>query len=505
MCCSSREVNIGQKFRNSDFALLKKKNKHKFTSKTKAWNQNMESHDVILHKMYTDFKGPDLEVPCNIKYKTDKLKEVIDLHKLEVIKDFIQHCDLDLSTEWDDDPKQHGCESIMTLIERDSKKKVLTTFFFQSGVVVCQGELLKDYGELIFPKVMEQLEVQIQDVPEPVKKIQEELVKATLASQETPVNARVGLTKDKINLTGKTLSNHLQKLRDTPITPQNIINNHLIRSENRIDKLEDSIMEIMNNQSVQFEAWSKLFELQSNIITNQVDELNKNFSASHLEALIANKVKEEIAKQSGDVHKKNGLSSPSELEGQSLRIQELEEVIRAKNDVIEKLNEEIISLKIQVEELEQLENNKDQMDQAIPTIAIFNPNLHGEEDVLADNKTFSVHTNDFERNSVDECLSYEDSDHASLVGSSGSKEFSSTQENDRKDDITIPISKLNKILEELDDLKKIKESRDGNWQFKPIRTRKNVELFGDSFLKYVEEEKCFGKQSHVNINAWFTT
>ena len=158
-------------------------------------------------------------------------------------------------------------------------------------------------------------------------------------------------------------------------------------------------MEIMNNQSVQFEAWSKLFESQSNIVTNQVDALNK------IEVLIANEVEEEIAKQSGDVHKKNGLSSPSELEGQSLKIRELEEVIRAKDDVIEKLNEEIISLKIQVEELEQLENNKDQMDQAIPTIAIFNPSLYGEEDILADNKTFSVHTNNFERNSVDEFLS----------------------------------------------------------------------------------------------------
>ena len=142
-----------------------------------------------------------------------------------------------MSTEWDDDPKQNGCESIMTLIKRDSNKKVLTTFFFQSGVVVCQGELLKDYGELKFPKIMKKLEVQIPDVPEPVKEIQEEHVKATLASQETPVNARVRLTKDKIYLTGKTLSDHLQRLRDTPITPQNIINKHLIRSENRIDKL----------------------------------------------------------------------------------------------------------------------------------------------------------------------------------------------------------------------------------------------------------------------------
>ena len=414
-----------------------------------------------------------------------------------------------MSTEWDDDSKENGYESIMTLVKRDSKKKVLTTFFFHSCIVVCQGELLKDYGELIFPKIMEKLEVQIQDVPEPVKEIQEEHVKATLALQETPVSARAGLTKDRINLTDKTLSNHLQRLRDTPITPQNIINKHLIRPENRIDKLENSIMEIMNNQSVQFEAWSKLFESQSNIVTNQVAELNKNFSASHLEVLIANKVQEEIAKQPGDVHKKNGSNSPSELEDQSVRIQELEEVIRAKNEKlneeIEKLNEEIISLKIQVEELEQLENNKDQMDQAIPSIAIFNPSLHGEEDVLADNKIFSVHTNDFERNSVDECLSYENSDHAPLVGFSGSKEFSPIQENDRKDDITIPISKLNKILEELDDLNKIKRSRDDNWQFKPIRTRKNVELFGDSFLKYVEEENCFGKQSHANINACFTS
>ena len=40
---------------------MEKKNTHKFTSKTKAWNQNMESHDVILYKMYTDFKGPNLD------------------------------------------------------------------------------------------------------------------------------------------------------------------------------------------------------------------------------------------------------------------------------------------------------------------------------------------------------------------------------------------------------------------------------------------------------------
>ena len=147
---------------------MEKKNKHKFTGKTKAWNQNMESHDVILHKMYTDFKGPNLDVPCNVKYNTDKLKEVIDLHKLEVIKDFIQHCDLDLSTEWDDDPKKHGCESIMTLIKRDSKKNVLTISF----PIWCSCLLRrasKDYGKLIFPKIMEKLEVQIQDVPEPVK------------------------------------------------------------------------------------------------------------------------------------------------------------------------------------------------------------------------------------------------------------------------------------------------------------------------------------------------
>ena len=64
------------------------------------------------------------------------------------------------------------------------------------------------------------------------------------------------------------------------------------------------------------------------------------------------------------------------------------------------------------------------------------------------------------KETVDECLGYENSDHAPLGGSSGSKELSPIQEKGRKDDITIPISKLNKILEELDDLKNIKESRD---------------------------------------------
>ena len=62
-----------------------------------------------------------------------------------------------------------------------------------------------------------------------------------------------------------TIDNHLQHLQKTPVTPQAVIKNHLMRSEDRIDKLEISILEIVEAQSKQYEAWSDLLNQQSKI------------------------------------------------------------------------------------------------------------------------------------------------------------------------------------------------------------------------------------------------
>ena len=87
-------------------------------------------------------------------------------------------------------------------------------------------------------------------------------------SPETPLRSNV-----ESLFNANTIDNHLQCLRKTPITPQAVINNHLMRSEDRIDKLELSILEIVEAQSKQYEAWSDLFNRQSKILSDNVAKL----------------------------------------------------------------------------------------------------------------------------------------------------------------------------------------------------------------------------------------
>ena len=42
----------------------------------------------MLHKLYTDYKNANLTNPCSVKFKTDKLHEVITLHQIKFDDDY---------------------------------------------------------------------------------------------------------------------------------------------------------------------------------------------------------------------------------------------------------------------------------------------------------------------------------------------------------------------------------------------------------------------------------
>ena len=72
----------------------------------------------------------------------------------------------------------------------------------------------------------------------------------------------------------------------------------------------------------------------------------------------------------------------------------------------------------------------------------------------------------------------------------------------KREEITIPVEVLTKMLNELG---KLKNDREKEWQFKPLQHSTNIEIFCDSFGKHTDENRCFGKENAININICFTT
>ena len=49
--------------------------------KTKPWNQNLDDPNTELDVLYIDYEDSEQTKPCNLKFKTNELDKVIDLHK----------------------------------------------------------------------------------------------------------------------------------------------------------------------------------------------------------------------------------------------------------------------------------------------------------------------------------------------------------------------------------------------------------------------------------------
>ena len=126
----------------------------------------MTDKDVILHKLYVDFKEASKKNPCSVKFKTDRIEEIINIHKIKFNNKYGGSENLEVV--WDDDPPLNGCIELVTISEKSEPsketKKILTIFFFHSGVVLCQGEYMMHYKEFVFPQIISLLPKSSEDL-----------------------------------------------------------------------------------------------------------------------------------------------------------------------------------------------------------------------------------------------------------------------------------------------------------------------------------------------------
>ena len=86
-------------------------------TKTKAWNQQTGDEDVVPNKLHIDYKDSSKTVPCSLKFKTDRMTDIIELHKVKFIVKYREQERMKI--QWDDDAKQNGCLSLLTITHKD--------------------------------------------------------------------------------------------------------------------------------------------------------------------------------------------------------------------------------------------------------------------------------------------------------------------------------------------------------------------------------------------------
>ena len=118
--------------------------------RTKTWNQNVEDKDAVLNRIYIGCADAEKTKPCSIKFKTDNIEDVIKLHKTRYDASN-KHTDDNIKVKWGNNPKQSGCNAVLTLNNKDGKK-IFVLYFYHAGSVLGQGEYWKHYFEMVFPK-----------------------------------------------------------------------------------------------------------------------------------------------------------------------------------------------------------------------------------------------------------------------------------------------------------------------------------------------------------------
>ena len=58
----------------------------------------MKDKNLVLHEIYTDHRDSDKKVPCSLKFKTDRIQEVTEPHKVK----FKPETDLHLNEDGQD-------------------------------------------------------------------------------------------------------------------------------------------------------------------------------------------------------------------------------------------------------------------------------------------------------------------------------------------------------------------------------------------------------------------
>ena len=176
------------------------------------------------------------------KFKTNELDKVIDLHKAKFHNDLTEE---NVLVAWEDNPsKQPGCKAILTL-RKSSKKKLFAMYFYHTESVLGLGEYGSYYHETVFPNIIKKLASDYLDEDMGKLDRETEVTSHTEGAQSSPS------TPKRLQ---EVLTEKLNKLKDTPISPQGIMRNHLVKTNVRIDNLEQSVIDVRETQNQQLDV-----------------------------------------------------------------------------------------------------------------------------------------------------------------------------------------------------------------------------------------------------------
>ena len=254
----------------------------------------------------------------------------------------------------------------------------------------------------------------------------------------------------------------------------------------------------MDNQSHQFEAWSNLFDKESKILSENVAELTGKFNHDVIQEVIEGKINEVLLQK--DFHMKSEIENIIndkmkvnavqylDISDMQDRIKDLEQIIFDKDNLIEKLNEEKISLEIELEKAEKKYKNMNPV-YCARTMMFYPWNIMKKKEMITVECSIKL------------SKKIEEPDKPVTEQDNKEDKYEDIQLN-KKEEITIPVDVLTKLLDELEELKNNKQKE---WQFKLLQHNTNIEVFCDSFGKHIDENRCFGKDNATNINICFIT
>ena len=174
------------------------------------------------------------------------------------------------------------CKAVLTL---NSDKKIFTLYFFSTGSVLGQGEYCQHYQK-IFPQMIKNMtqESGFNHINSKDKELQSG-DPSTSPEHTNPRDSSLTFTPEKLQ---DILSN---RLRGTPITPQQIVKKHLMKTTERMDNIEDAVVTIQEHQNKQQE---KLQEVSTKLDSIKIPNL------SGLESKITNAIKDKLEEFVGD-------------------------------------------------------------------------------------------------------------------------------------------------------------------------------------------------------------
>ena len=187
---------------------------------------------------------------------------------------------------WDDEPRQSGCKSVLTL-QNGAMKEIFILYFHHSGPVLGQGEYWYYYSNIIFPQLIKNV---TQSTPHMEMKnfnfnkstivednrngtaahdngllsgsgssVIQNISKPTFDLAETNPgrNSHVTITPEKLQ---ETLTTRMNEWKGTPVTPHQVMKKNLMKTTDRVDNLEEAMVQIREQQNFQDDKFKQILQ-----------------------------------------------------------------------------------------------------------------------------------------------------------------------------------------------------------------------------------------------------